>query len=103
MRSNSANNPTSPLPDWREMLVLARASPRCGARNRAGLSCQGPAMPNGRCRFHGGLSTGPRTSAGLARMKRTKTTTGLRTAEMLELRGEISALRRAAKAAREQS
>lgn len=32
----------------------------CGARTRAGGACRGPAMANGRCRFHGGKSTGPR-------------------------------------------
>jgi hypothetical protein len=42
------------------------AAPRCGARTRAGCSCRQPAMANGRCRFHGGKSTGPRTAAGLA-------------------------------------
>jgi hypothetical protein len=30
-------------------------SPRCGARNRRGTSCQSPAMKwRARCRFHGG-------------------------------------------------
>jgi len=33
-------------------------SPRCGARTRAGSPCRSPAMPNGRCRLHGGLSPG---------------------------------------------
>jgi hypothetical protein len=33
-------------------------SPRCGARTRTGNPCQSPAMPNGRCRLHGGLSPG---------------------------------------------
>jgi hypothetical protein len=28
---------------------------------------EAPAMPNGRCRMHGGPSTGPRTPQGLAR------------------------------------
>lgn len=28
----------------------------CGAKTRAGGRCVKPAMPNGRCRFHGGLS-----------------------------------------------
>ena len=37
----------------------------CGAKNRAGLLCRGPAMKNGRCKFHGGASTGPRTASGL--------------------------------------
>jgi uncharacterized protein YjcR len=31
---------------------------RCGARTRGGTSCLGPAMPNGRCRMHGGKSPG---------------------------------------------
>ena len=33
-------------------------SPRCGARTRAGTQCQSPAMTNGRCRMHGGVSPG---------------------------------------------
>lgn len=33
---------------------------RCGAcGKRSGQPCRGPAMRNGRCRLHGGLSTGP--------------------------------------------
>ena len=39
--------------------------PRCGARTRAGHPCGRYAMANGRCRMHGGLSTGPRTPEGL--------------------------------------
>ena len=36
------------------------ASPRCGARTRIGGRCCAPAMRNGRCRMHGGLSlSGP--------------------------------------------
>lgn len=30
----------------------------CGAKTRAGGSCKAPAMANGRCRVHGGSSTG---------------------------------------------
>src|SRR5262249_60479075 len=45
------------------------AAPRCGACTRAGAACRQPAMRNGRCRFHGGKSTGPRTEAGLARSR----------------------------------
>jgi hypothetical protein len=30
------------------------AGPRCGAKTRRGTECQQPAMPNGRCRLHGG-------------------------------------------------
>ena len=34
-------------------------SPRCGARSkRTGEPCQSAAMKNGRCRMHGGKSTG---------------------------------------------
>jgi hypothetical protein len=51
------------------------ARPRCGARTRAGNACRAPvvwlvgapAPRNGRCRMHGGLSTGPRTPEGRAR------------------------------------
>ncbi len=50
-------------------LDAANAAPRCGAEARAG-SCRQPAMPNGRCRFHGGKSTGPRTVEGLERSRK---------------------------------
>ena len=40
---------------------------RCGARTRRGTACMGKALCNGRCRLHGGLSTGPKTIAGKAR------------------------------------
>ena len=43
-------------------------APRCGAKTRAGCPCKGPAMKNGRCRMHGGASTGPRTPEGRARI-----------------------------------
>ena len=37
----------------------AHAAPRCGAHARTtGHSCKSPAMSNGRCRMHGGKSTG---------------------------------------------
>jgi len=39
-------------------LPMHRA-PRCGARTRGASSCRAPAMRNGRCRLHGGKSTGP--------------------------------------------
>jgi hypothetical protein len=32
-------------------------SPRCGAKTRKGTPCQSPAMPNGRCRMHGGTAS----------------------------------------------
>lgn len=44
----------------------------CGAKTRKGGSCQAPPVwdkaadkaRNGRCKLHGGLSTGPKTDAG---------------------------------------
>lgn len=34
--------------------------PRCGAKTRPGHPCGHYAMKNGRCRYHGGFSTGAR-------------------------------------------
>ena len=54
-----------------EALVRANAAPRCGARcKRTGKPCRAAAMPNGRCKVHGGKSTGPRTPEGLERSGR---------------------------------
>jgi hypothetical protein len=54
-----------------EALVMANAAPRCGARSkRTGKPCRAAVMPNGRCRVHGGKSTGPRTPEGLERSRR---------------------------------
>jgi len=37
----------------------------CGAKTRAGTPCKRrDVYPNGRCRLHGGLSTGPKSEAG---------------------------------------
>ncbi len=49
---------------------------RCGAQCRDGSSCKAPPVwnrrldraVNGRCRMHGGLSTGPRTEEGRRRI-----------------------------------
>ena len=62
------------------------AAPRCGARTRTGCACRQPAMKNGRCRMHGGLSTGPRTAAGRERCRRARLTHGFYSAEMVALR-----------------
>jgi len=45
-------------------------APRCGAKTGKGTLCMGPAMRNGRCRMHGGKSTGPRTPEGLERCRK---------------------------------
>ena len=57
------------------------AALRCGARTRAGGACRAPAMANGRCRMHGGRSTGPRTAEGLARLTAAHTVHGCHGAE----------------------
>ncbi len=62
------------------------AAPRCGARTRAGRPCRQPAMANGRCRLHGGRSTGPRTESGRRRSAEARLVHGCRTAEMIALR-----------------
>lgn len=43
----------------------------CGAKTRAGTPCKLTASyANGRCKFHGGLSTGPKTRKGKKRSAR---------------------------------
>ena len=104
MNSKGPKNPVHRLPDWRVTLPLApasgpgracraRSATRCGAKTRAGGTCQQPAMLNGRCRMHGGRSTGPRTAKGLERIRAARTTHGLRTAEMALLRKLMRDLR----------
>jgi hypothetical protein len=65
-----------------------RLAPRCGARTRAGGCCRQPAMKNGRCRLHGGRSTGPRTAAGRAACAAARTRHGLRGKAFIALRRE---------------
>jgi hypothetical protein len=40
------------------MQLHLHQAPRCGAKTRRGDFCRAPAMINGRCRMHGGKSTG---------------------------------------------
>jgi hypothetical protein len=40
------------------MQLHMHRTPRCLARTRRGTPCQSPAMPNSRCRMHGGMSPG---------------------------------------------
>ena len=60
----------------RELARAREASPpvrhppgaTCGARTRRGTPCKRKDLySSGRCKLHGGLSTGPRTAAGKAR------------------------------------
>ena len=65
---------------------VARSSPRCGAKARTtGKPCRSAAMSNGRCRMHGGKSTGPRTSQGLERVRKARTRHGMYFAETARL------------------
>ncbi len=41
-----------------------RLGERCEAKTRRGTLCQCKALTNGRCKLHGGKSTGPRTAEG---------------------------------------
>ncbi len=49
--------------------IVPRRRPKCGARNRKGEPCSARALPGKRrCKFHGGMSTGPKTPAGRNRI-----------------------------------
>jgi hypothetical protein len=89
--SSAGNDPVGPEPggaaskagSWRRGNPRGNPglnmAPRCRARARSGESCRSPAMANGRCRMHGGRSTGPATAEGMARMTAARTTHGLST------------------------
>ena len=62
---------------------------RCGAKTRRGTACRRPASKrNGRCRLHGGQSTGPKTAEGRAKIAAANTTTGQHTKAMIARRKE---------------
>jgi hypothetical protein len=72
-------------------------SPRCGTQTRSGSQCQSPAMTNGRCRMHGGMSPGaPRGNKNALRH-------GRYTADAIARRQEIAGLIRAMKSLAEDS
>jgi len=59
----------------------------CGAKTRKGTGCQRPAnKKNGRCRLHGGASTGAKTSEGRDRISQANMRHGEYTKEKLEKR-----------------
>ncbi len=67
----------SNMDDRPELNTPKRQRPRCGARCRDRHPCRAPVVwdhennrpRNGRCKLHGGLSTGPTTLAGQLRAK----------------------------------
>ena len=69
-------------------------APRCGAKTRSGAPCKGAAMPNGRCRMHGGPSTGPRTEAGKAAIRASRTKHGRYSQASIQQRREVRSLLR---------
>jgi hypothetical protein len=77
MQSESTPKGTGPLRNGNPR-GNPHLAPRCGAKTRWPRSgpCRGPAMGNGRCRMHGGLSTGPRTEEGLVRLCAARTKHG---------------------------
>lgn len=75
-------------PDWSSLVERGRATRfgeawcgrRCGAKTRAGSPCKRPAIAGkGRCRLHGGRSTGPRSADGRARIAEANLKHGQRT------------------------
>jgi len=79
-RAKMANEPQERTPEpiavaraRLQALAKANAAPRCGAHAKgSGKPCRAAAMANGRCRVHGGASTGPRTPEGLERSRRAR-------------------------------
>lgn len=70
------------------------SSRECGAKARTNSvhQCRQPAMANGRCRLHGGKSTGPKTQEGLLRLKQARTIHGFYTKESIAERRELRAI-----------
>jgi hypothetical protein len=73
-------------------------APRCGAKTRSGAPCRSAAMPNGRCRMHGGPSTGPRTEAGKAAIRASRTKHGRYSQATIAKRREARAIIRSIRA-----
>ena len=74
------------------MLLDMLRAPRCGAKTKSsGKPCQSPAMANGRCNVHGGMSPGAKKGNQNARKH------GFYSAEAIADRQAISTLLRATK------
>ena len=74
--SGEKSAPNGPLRNGNPRRDLSTL-PCCGARTRQATECRQPAMRNGRCRFHGGHSTGARTVQGKANQIDANTKHGL--------------------------
>ena len=72
---------------------------RCAAKTRRGTACQKPPLRGKtRCRLHGGLSTGPKTPEGKARIAAAQWKHGRRSKAFTEARKQIWADLRAVEA-----
>ncbi|WP_078549897.1 HGGxSTG domain-containing protein [Thioclava sp. F36-6] len=57
----------------REQARQAKRRVRCGAKTRKGHPCKALSLSGKRrCKFHGGLSTGPKTAEGIERIRETQ-------------------------------
>ena len=92
-----ANNNLEKGIPWR--FGPARPLQSCGARTRRGTACQkSPVAGRPRCRLHGGLSTGPKTPEGKARIAAAHWKHGRRSRGFTEARKQIWADLRAVEA-----
>ena len=83
--------PTRFGPDW--------PGKRCLAKTRKGTLCQRPAFKNnGRCRLHGGLSTGARTPEGIQLISEANLEHGRYTKDKLEKKRRTAEVGRTVKA-----
>lgn len=63
-QASGTHRPMPPFPAWPDDFNDLR----CGAKTRAGTPCKRKdLMDSGRCKLHGGMSTGPTTAEGKAR------------------------------------
>jgi uncharacterized protein YjcR len=70
-----------------------RASPRCGAKTRAGTACQAPAVAGkARCRMHGGAK-----GSGAPKGNQNAFKHGMYTRDTIAMRKEVNALIRQAR------
>lgn len=75
------------------------ALPKCTATAKSTRSrCRQPAMKNGKCRFHGGKSTGARTREGIERIRKASWKHGRRSAAAKEERRMLAKLLRESRA-----
>lgn len=71
-RAARQQDQASQTPEAKLAAIFKRQQPQepvrrtCGAKTRRGTPCRALGLANGRCRNHGGLSTGPRTPEGRA-------------------------------------